>query len=66
MSSVHMLVPCLSPEGAVLACALNDDSPFGLRHQYSDLTYVMAFGEFNLKELAPLPGLKLAALGAPP
>jgi hypothetical protein len=66
VSSVYVLFSRLSSEGAVLARALNGDSPFGLRHHYNDLTYVMAFGEFNLKELASLTGLKLAALGAPP
>jgi len=56
----------LSPGGAVLLRVPNGDSPFGGRHQHGDLTHVTAFGEFKLRQLAQLAGLRLAAIGEAP
>jgi SAM-dependent methyltransferase len=62
----QQLAARLRPEGALLLRVPNGDSPFGRRHQHGDLTHVTSFGEYKLRQLAALCGLKLVALGESP
>lgn len=63
---VRSLTALLPADGAILLRVPNGDSPFGRRHQHGDLTHVTSFGEFKLKQLAQLAGLKLVTLGEAP
>jgi hypothetical protein len=66
VSFMRGLAQRLAPDGAILLRVPNGDSPFGGRHQHGDLTHVVAYGEFKLKQLAQLAGLKVVALGEAP
>jgi 2-polyprenyl-3-methyl-5-hydroxy-6-metoxy-1,4-benzoquinol methylase len=66
VSFMRGLAQRLVPDGAILLRVPNGDSPFGGRHQHGDLTHVVAYGEFKLKQLAQLAGLKVVALGEAP
>lgn len=66
VSFMRGLAGRLAPDGAILLRVPNGDSPFGGRHQHGDLTHVTAYGEFKLKQLAQLAGLKVVALGEAP